>query len=119
MEFTQSSLYEVLPKVLLVGLGTLAATGVTYAGVRFLYGQYRHRRNRQLVQQSDTLFGNIPREYYYSQLTREKILVSTCFLKQGTPKHWQSGRNRIPCWNKLMMWMKSNIACSSCYKAYI
>jgi len=47
-----------LPRAILIGVGTFAATGLVLLGGYYIHRQYRNRRDLQLIQQSDALFSS-------------------------------------------------------------
>ena len=51
-------LSSVLSKAILIGIGTFTATGLILLGGQYLHQKYRHHRDLQLIQQSDTLFSS-------------------------------------------------------------
>jgi len=48
----------VLSKAIQIGIGTFTATGLILLGGQYLHQKYRHHRDLQLIQQSDTLFSS-------------------------------------------------------------
>jgi len=43
----------------LIGVGSFAVSGLALYGIHLVYQRYRHRRNLQLIEESDALFSTL------------------------------------------------------------